>query len=88
MRIGKNPQKFTDFVNYLLYTGRGKTKEVEQGKDLSGQLHSSKFLATLVMSVSWKHIREKAANKNQKKKVGNGGLIRGGVGCRCNDFIA
>lgn len=64
MIIGKNPQKFTDFVNYLLYTGRGKTKEVEQGKDLSGQLHGSKFLAAPVMSVSWKYIQKETTDKN------------------------
>ena len=72
----------------MLYTGRGKTKEVEQGKDLSGQLHSSKFLATLVMSVSWKYNRKKTADKNKKKAFGIGCPVWGGIGCRCNDFIA
>ena len=71
----------------MLYTGRGKTKEVEQGKDLSGQLHSGGFLAAPVMPVSWKYIRKKTTDKNKKKTLGNCCLIGSLIGCGCADPI-
>lgn len=44
--------KITEIVNCMLYNGGAKTREVAQGKNLSGQLHSGKLLDALVMSVS------------------------------------
>lgn len=39
----------------MLYNGGVKTREVEQSKDLSGQLHSGMFLAASVVSVPYRY---------------------------------
>lgn len=68
----------------MLYTGRGKTKEVEQGKDLFGQLHSNRFLAASVMSVSWKCNQKKTADKSKKRTFGVSCFVLYRHGCGCN----
>lgn len=47
--------KITEIVNCMLYNGGAKTREVERGKDLFGQLHSGNVLAAFVVSVPYKY---------------------------------
>lgn len=50
---GKNLQYFTEIVNEMMYNRGAKTREVAQGKNLSGQLHSGKCLdAPVVFGVN------------------------------------
>ena len=53
-----------------MYTGGGKTREVEHGKDLSGQLHSSKFLAAFAVSVPCRYDSQEPVRENKNGKTG------------------
>lgn len=80
--FGKNPQLFTENGNDMLYNGGGKTREVKHGKDLSGQLHSSRFLVTSAVFVSCRCNRKETLREKKNRKNGNSGtgMCNGGCG--------
>ena len=83
MIIGKNPQKFTDFVKNILYTRQGKTKEVE---------HFILYLDSYMVAAVWMYFLclylGGTIGSRKQRKLKTGRLVMAALLCSTLDVVA